>query len=350
MRANGRELMHPKVFWFDPTGEWIMVAVYKDEKRIGFFGSSDLKEWKFLSDFEAEDSTAGKWNSAEFFELAVDGDQQKTRWVLVVNTEPEPDSGKFGPEYFTGDFDGQRFTIDGSQNSLARVDGGSDFFAPLTFSNVPNSDNRRIWLGWMNNWKYAENIPTKPWKGAMSIPREVKLQTIDENIKLIQTPAVELRELRTNRQRFRDRRLTEESNFLRETGLRATSAALIADFEIGDLQKVGFELRRGENEQTIVGYDANKEQLFIDRSRSDHKDFDEAFNGNQRAPLKAKNGRIKLRIFLDRSSVEVFGNDGEAVITTQIFPSEKSEGMALYVRGGEGQLLSLDIWQLQGIW
>lgn len=350
MRANGKELMHPKVFWINSIGEWVMAAVYKDEKRIGIFGSSDLKEWKFLSDFESDDSTEGRWKSPEFFELAVDGDQQETRWVIVVNTEPESGSGKIGPEYFIGNFDGQKFTIDSSQNSSAWVDGGSDFYTPLTFSNVPNSDNRRIWLGWMNNWMYAEKIPTKPWKGALSIPREVKLQTIDEHIKMIQTPLVELRELRTKRQRFRDRRLTEESNFLRETGIKGTSSALIAEFEIGDLQKMGFELRRGENEQTIVGYDANKEQLFIDRSRSGQNDFDAAFNGNESAPLRAKNGRIKLRIFLDRSSIEVFGNEGEAVITTQIFPSEKSEGMALYVRGGEGRLLSLDIWQLQGIW
>lgn len=350
MRVNGREVMNPKVFWFNSIGEWVMAAVYKDERRLGFFGSSDLKEWKFLSDFESEDSTAGKWNSPEFIELAVDGNLQETRWVLVVNTEPAPGSGKFGPEYYIGNFDGQRFKPESSQNSSAWVDGGSDFYAPIAFSNVPSSDNRTIWLGWMNNWKYENMIPTKPWKGAMSILREVKLQTIDEHVKFIQTPVVELRELRTNRHRFRDRRLTEESNFLRETGIKGTSAGLIAEFEIGDLQKMGFELRRGEHEQTIVGYDAVKEVLFIDRSRSGRHDFGAAFNGNESASLKAKNGRIKLRIYLDRSSIEVFGNEGEAVITSQIFPSEKSEGMALYVRGGEGRLLSLDIWQLQGIW
>lgn len=346
MPSNETELMHPKVFWHDSSGKWIMAAVYKDEHRIGFFTSPDLKTWEFLSDFEPEDSTGGGWNSPEFFEAAVDGNNEDMRWVLSVNSEPDNESGQQNIVFFIGEFDGKEFMVDSSDI----LEGGTDFYAPLTFSNIPDSDSRQIWMGWMNNWRYAEKIPVEPWKGAMSTPREVKLKTINERITLVQMPVVELRELRTNRHRFRNRKLTEESNFLRETGISGTSSAMTAEFEIGDMEEMGFELRRGGNERTVVGYDSEKEELFVDRSQSGETGFDDMFTAKVTAPMEAINGHIKLRIFLDRSSVEVFGNDGETVITSQIFPYQNSVGMALYVRGGEGSLLSLDVWQLQSIW
>lgn len=346
MPSNGTELMHPKVFWHNSSSKWIMAAVYKGEQRIGFYTSSDLKKWEFLSDFEPEASTGGGWNSPEIFKVAVNGNNEDIRWVLSLNSEPDNESGQFNMVFFIGEFDGNEFTEDSS----AILEGGTDFYAPLTFSNIPDSDSRQIWMGWMNNWKYAEKIPVEPWKGAMSTPREVKLKTINERIALVQMPVIELRELRTNRHRFRNRKLTEESNFLRETGISGTSTAMTAEFEIGDMEEMGFELRRGGNERTVVGYDSEKEELFVDRSQSGETGFDDMFPAKETAPMEAINGRIKLRIFLDRSSVEVFGNEGETVMTSQIFPSQNSVGMALYVRGGEGRLLSLDVWQLQSIW
>lgn len=347
-------LRDPKVFWHSASSQWIMILAVSDEQKVRFYGSSDLKIWEQLSEFSPDAlpvSSTANWERPEMFNLPVDGDESNKRWVLQVNVDEDAVAGGSGALYFIGEFDGKEFIQNSdSEDNLGWVNYGRDFYGAASFSNIPNSDGRRIWMAWMNNWKYAERIPTSPWKGALTIPREIKLRTIDDEIRLVQQPVVEQRILRTRRHRFRDRNLTEESNFLRETGITGRSAALIAEFQLGTAKKVGFELRRGEDERTIVGYDAENEELFVDRTESGETDFDSTFAERYTAPLKPRSDRVKLRIYLDRSSVEVFGNDGEAVITAQIFPKPGSDGMALYVRGGEAKLQNLDIWQLEKIW
>ncbi len=347
-------LRDPKVFWHDSSEKWIMALAVPEEQKISFYGSPDLKNWEKLSEFASKvrDGTVeADWERPELFELPVDGTESNKRWILQVNVSRDAAAGGSGAFYFVGEFTGEEFREDPEAGGQTRwVNYGRDFYGAISFSNIPGSDNRRIWMGWMNNWEYAENIPTAPWIGALTIPREVQLRTIDGETRMVQQPVVELRSLRAGRHRFRNRNLTEESNFLRETGITGKSAALIAEFEPGNARSVGFELRRGTDERTIVGYDTERKELFVDRTESGNTGFDTTFAGRQTAPLETRDERIKMRIFLDRSSVEVFGNEGEAVITAQIFPDPGSDGMALYIRGGEARLTSLDIWRLESIW
>lgn len=347
---DGEDLSDPSVYWDDKLQQWIMVAAIEGEEKVQFYTSENLTDWTKQQEFGESGNADRLWRSPGLFALPVDGDVSNKKWILHASVE-HPDSGGIGTQYVVGDFDGEQFRSDGNSSENPRwVDHGSDFFAPKRFTNISQNDNRHIWMGWMNNSRYAEDLPTSPWKGALTLPREMMLRTIDGELQLVQQPIVELRELRTNRQRFRKRNLTEESNFLREAGISTASASLVAEFEPNDAKQLGFELRKGSKESTIVAYNAEREELYIDRSSSGNVDFTPSFAERHHAPLKPRDGRIKMRIFLDHSSVVVVGNDGEAVITSQIFPSKESNLMALFVKGETGELVSLDVWRLESIW
>jgi fructan beta-fructosidase len=226
------------------------------------------------------------------------------------------------------------------------IDRGRDFYAVVSWNNLP--DNKRRWIGWMNNWDYGTSIPTSPWRSAQSIPRDVRLETIDEKVQLVQKPIPELRELRQgDSSNNQNGLITAGTTTL---GTRGKALEIIAEFQVGTASQFGFKVRTGTGEETLVGYDAPAAEVFVDRTNSGQSSFSNLFAGRQTAPLPAENGRVKLHIFVDWSSVEVFGGDGQTVITDQIFPMPSSDGLALFAKGGNARLVSLQIWPLQSIW
>jgi fructan beta-fructosidase len=226
------------------------------------------------------------------------------------------------------------------------IDWGRDFYAVNSWNNRP--DNERRWVAWMNNWDYGTSIPTSPWRSAQSIPRDVRLETIDEKVQLVQKPIPELTELRegnscNNQNGFINAGTTPLST-------RGKALEIIAEFKIGTASQFGFKVRTGSGEETLVGYDAPAGQLFVDRTKSGQVAFSSLFPSRETAPLTAENGRVKLHIFVDWSSVEVFGDAGQVSITDQIFPMASSDGLALFANGGNARLVSLQIWPLRSIW
>jgi fructan beta-fructosidase len=225
------------------------------------------------------------------------------------------------------------------------IDRGRDFYAVNSWNNLPN--NERRWIAWMNNWDYGTSIPTSPWRSAQSIPRDVRLETVDDNVQLVQKPIPELRELRQSE--------SNNENMLINAGTSALSTKgkaleIVAEFKVGTASQFGLKVRTGSGEETLVGYDAPAGEVFVDRTNSGQVSFSNLFPGRQTAPLPAENGRVKLHIFVDWSSVEVFGGDGQTVITDQIFPMPSSDGLALFANGGTAKLVSLRTWQLRSIW
>ena len=231
------------------------------------------------------------------------------------------------------------------------IDYGRDFYAVNSWNNLP--DNKRRWIGWMNNWDYGGSIPTSPWRSAQSIPRDVSLETIDGNVQLVQTPIPELGELRQGG--------SNNENMLINSGVTALSAKgdaleIIAEFQVGTASEFGLKVRTGQGEETLVGYNVAAGEVFVDRAKSGQVGFSDLFSYGELfpsrgiAPLAAVNGRVRLHIFVDWSSVEVFGGDGQAVITDQIFPMPSSNGVALFANGGTAKLVSLQIWPLRSIW
>lgn len=238
-----------------------------------------------------------------------------------------------------------------SSKARARwIDYGADYYASVSWSGVPETDGDRLMIGWMSNWLYAGVIPTSPWRSAQSLPRRVKLRTIDGTVQVVQRPAHGVERLRRTQWHVGDMQVDEGTLSLAEHGIEGKALELIAEFEVGDADVVGLKVRTGEGEETLVGYDVASREVFVDRTESGEVDFHPGFAARHAGPLAAEDGRVRLRVFVDWSSVEVFAGDGQTVITDRIFPSPESDGVALFAEGGTARLVSLDVWELASAW
>lgn len=343
-----KDFRDPKVFWHDETSKWIMVLVAGD--RIQFYTSENLKFWSLASEFGSNDgSHAGVWECPDLFELPVDGDPKNKKWVLIISINPGGIYGGSGIQYFVGDFDGINFINDNPPEMVLWADYGMDNYAAVSWSDIPESDGRRIWIGWANNWIYAKKIPTSSWRGIMSIPRELQLANIEgKGIRLVQKPVNELKTIREEKYcRWEGRKISSGNNLLSE--ISGDAFEIISEFEINNTEEgeFGFKLRTGANEATIVGYDISRKTVFVDRTNSGICSFSEVFSGKHSASLDPKNGKVRMRIYVDRSSVELFANDGEVVITDQIFPEELSVGMELYSANDSITLVNMELYHIK---
>ncbi len=348
---NERNFRDPKVIWHEPSGQWVMVVALAAQRKVSFYGSKDLKTWNHLSDFgPAGEPRARNWECPDLFELPVGAEPGATKWVLEVDTGDGAVAGGSGCQYFVGKFDGKSFLNDNPPETTLWVDYGKDFYAAQTWSDVPASDGRRIILGWMNNWRYAAKIPTSPWRGSMTVPRTLSLKRVREGVRLMQEPVRELQSLRTKH--FRAQGTPADANEIlgnRETA--GETLEILVSFEPSTAAEFGLKLRKGPSHETVVGYDAKRQELFVDRSRSGVVDFHEDFAGRHSALLPlGESGRIQMHVLLDTSSVEVFGNGGRVAITDRIFPHPEDRGLEVYSEGGQARVMSLDLWTLQSAW
>ena len=227
------------------------------------------------------------------------------------------------------------------------LDYGKDYYAAVTFNDEP--DGRRIAIGWMSNWNYANATPTSPWRSAMAVPRELGLQTIDGRTQLVSEPVRELRSLRSWWPSYhqRNRTIAQGTTTL---PVRGKALEIDADLRLAGAKRAGLKVRTGNGQETIIGYDAESAEVYVDRTRSGESGFSRDFPGVQRAPLAARNGKVHLHILVDWSSVEVFADKGQTVITDQIFPAADSDGVQLFADGGNARVDSLDIRTLRSSW
>lgn len=339
----------PNVMWDDQREQWVMVVALPRQYKVQFYASDNLVDWEFLSDFGPEGAYDGIWECPDLFPLAIDGDPDNIKWVLHVDINPGSIAGGSGSQYFVGEWNGTEFIPDESISGgdVMWVDYGTDYYAAISWNNIPEDDGRRLWVGWMNNWDYANEIPTYPWRSAQSIPRSVHLETIDDNIKVIQRPVEELQSLRTEYLTLEDIEVPTGSHPLEASG---KAYEFVVEFDPGDSDVVGVKVREGTWEETLIGYDAVNGSVFVDRTNSGEDGFHDGFAQRNDAPAVLRDGKIKLHVFVDWSSVEVFVNDGEAVITNRIFPDPDSQGISLFAEGGNATLQSMDFWTLNSIW
>ncbi|WP_327586180.1 GH32 C-terminal domain-containing protein [Nonomuraea sp. NBC_00507] len=230
------------------------------------------------------------------------------------------------------------------------ADYGKDYYAAVSWENVPGG--KRYMIGWMNNWDYGLSAPTSPWRGAQSVPREMGLRTIDGRIRLTSKPVNNLESLRDKHPATAsDVTVKSTSKPLIGRAVQGKALDIEATFSLQDAERFGLKVRTGAGgEETVIGYDTTTQELYVDRTRSGAVDFNSTFPGVQTAPLKAENGKVKLRILVDWSSVEVFGGSGETVITDQIFPDPASTGVDVFAEGGTATLDHMQAWQLKSIW
>lgn len=344
---GSNEFRDPKLIWHEATRKWIQVVVLAKEKKVSFYGSANLKDWEHLSDFGPAGATGGVWECPDLFQLPVEGLPGRSKWVLIVNINPGAVAGGSGTQYFVGEFDGKTFVSDDPGGEPLWADYGRDFYAAVSWSDMPASDGRRIWIGWMSNWDYANKAPTHPWRSAQSLPRVLRLEKLPEGVRLVQAPVEELRALRADHRHFENFSVSG----LRELeGVSGELLEIEAEIDLGSAEQFAMLTRRGKEEETVVGWRVLNSELFVDRTRSGKSDFAEDFAGVQRAPLALEGGRLKLHVFVDRSSVEVFAQGGRRVITDLIFPRSDSVGFAMRAEGGEARVARLDVWTLRPAW
>lgn len=352
-----RDFRDPKVLWHEQGGKWVMIVSV--DKSVHFYSSANLTEWSFESEFgEGQGSHAAVWECPDLFRLPVDGDKERQKWVLHVSIGDNGETDGSTAQYFIGEFDGHRFSNDDETGGEVRwTDYGQDFYAAVTYSDIPQEDGRCIWLGWTSNWKYPFAGPTEPWKGGMSIPRALELRTgSDGAVKLCQQPIVELKKLREKELLLEQVTVTDRAVKL---DFRGTAYELITEIEWDDaVAAFGLRVRSSqeENEATVIGYEPSAQKVFVDRNQSGQSEFinraGEPFHFGKRfaAPHHAVNKRIKLHAFVDESVIELFVDNGETVFTALVYPSPNSDGIELFASGGAALFRSIYIYKLKSIW
>ncbi|MBD8068721.1 GH32 C-terminal domain-containing protein [Bacillus sp. PS06] len=343
---GGWDFRDPKVVRDEANNRWVMVVSGGD--HIRFFTSTNLIDWKLTDRFGYGDYVrGGVWECPDLFELQVEGTDEK-KWVLMISTGANQKTQGSDAEYFIGELTSEgKFINDNKVGDVLRTDYGKEFYASMSFANMP--DDRRVMLAWMTNWDYPFAFPTNGWKGVLTIPREVGLVKTEEGIRMVQAPIKELQSIRNSLYDTQNKNVnpTNASNLLKEV----TSGAFEIEAEIeipatSRTTEFGFQVREGSTEKTVVGYKVSENQLFVDRSKSGEADFSSLFSTYHEAPLTPKNGRIKLNIFVDDSSIEVFANDGKVVFSDVIFPNPSSRGMSFYTKGGNVNVVSLKVHSL----
>jgi fructan beta-fructosidase len=337
--GNLTDFRDPKVFWHED--HWVMALAAGD--RVLFYISPDLKQWQPSGFFGGGfGSIDGVWETPDLFQLPVSGSD--SRWVLTVGVGSGAYAGGSGTQYFIGDFDGKTFTSENPKETILWMDHGPDFYAPQSWNDEPTGC--RISIAWMSNWSYAREVPSIDWRGAFSLPRELTLVQTEQGIHLCQTPIEELKSLRCSAVQWLDRKILPGMNLLAE--LQKDTFEIVAEFQADSpAEMFGFNVRKSDAQQTTIAYKPKTQELIVDRSNSGLVDFKDGFAANYSAPLKSKDGRIRLHIFVDRCSVEVFANDGLASISALIFPAEEQLGLEVFSSGAATTLNVLTMYKLQ---
>jgi fructan beta-fructosidase len=286
--------------------------------------------------------------------------------VLIINRNPGAPAGGTGVRFLVGHFDGKQFTEAESAGSKLWADYGKDFYATNSFNDMPQGDPRKIWIGWTSNWLYAKDEPTVLWRGAQSIPRTLSLRWVKDPLNpkagvsgaptssgsellMVQTPVRELQSLRGKPFSLKNTTVQDANAKIAKAGVKGETYEIEAEVEPGSATEIGFRLRKGDGVETLVGLVPATNTLFVDRTKSGDVSFSKDFPGRYSTTLQ-NTKRVKLHIFVDRSSVEVFANDGEKVMTDRIYPPPGSTGIELYSNGGAAKVVSLRIWPLASVW
>ena len=341
LTSDARDFRDPKVFWHKETQRWIMLLAVGQEMQI--FSSSNLKDWAFESSFgEGQGAHGGVWECPDLFELPVDGTNEK-KWVLLCNLNPGGPFGGSATQYFVGTFNGKEF-VNESPSQTKWMDWGKDHLATVTWSDAP--DNRRIAIAWMSNWQYANDVPTSQYRSPNSVPRDLSLFTVDGETYLQSAPSPELLALRdvSKKRSFKVNGTRTIKEMIPGNG-GAYEIELTIENQHADV--IGFRLYNDKGEEVDMQYDMKEKKFSMDRRKSGDVGFNENFPMLTWTAIESGKDELKLRLFVDKSSVEAFGDGGRFVMTNQVFPSEPYTHIDFYSKGGAYKVDSFVIYKLK---
>lgn len=326
-----RDFRDPKVIWDTKRKQWVMALAAQD--RAHFYTSKNLKDWTFQSEFGKElGGHGGVWECPDLFPLKVEGSKEE-KWVLIININPGgPNNGSAG-QYFVGDFDGKTFKIDEhftkqlQKEKAAWLDWGKDNYASVSFDNVPQ--DKRIIIGWMSNWEYAQEVPTELWRSSTTVAREVSLKKTKDGYILKNVPVEQLKKYQ-GKPITKKNSLKSENRLITKSDINLSKAVIDLDLKKMNAGKYTFSLKNTLGEEVLFGIDNKTKELFIDRSKSGKTDFGKNYaTPITKAPLNEIYVNAKMKLVIDKTSIEIFFNDGEKVLTEIFFPNENFSELTL---------------------
>ena len=292
-----KDFRDPKVFWYEKGKCWYMIVSADKETR--FYKSKNLKKWTYVSAFgKGLGQQPCQYECPDFFQLPVNGDKKKMKWVMTMNINPGCWFGGSATEYFVGDFDGYKFTCESKPEVTKWMDYGKDHYATVTFDNAP--EGRRVAIAWMSNWQYANQVPTQQYRSGNSIPRDLGLFEYKGETYCSVVPSPEMTAARSKKA---GKKLTESCEMVVNLKGNAT-----------------ITLSNDKGEKVVMNYDAKAETFSMDRTKSGKVDFSKDFAAVTKAPTYGKISQ--LRIFIDKSSIEALDADGKMSMTNLVFPSK----------------------------
>lgn len=318
-----RDFRDPKIFRDEKRQQWVMVLAAQD--RAHFYASKNLKDWAFLSDFGKDvGGHGGVWECPDLFPLKVQGTNEE-KWVLIININPGGPNGGSAAQYFVGDFDGKTFRTDEvftrqlQKEKALWMDWGRDNYASVSFDNVPH--DKRIIIGWMSNWDYAQDVPTDQWRSSATIPRKMKLKKTAEGYTLLNFPVEQLSHYKGKS--VQKKEILNAPKILLKEG-ELDLAKTVLNISLNDL-KAGtytFSAYNKNGEKITFGLNNKEHYLFADRRTSGKTDFKDNFADRiSKAPLAGAYKNASFKILLDKTSLEIFMDNGEKVLTEIFFPN-----------------------------
>lgn len=336
-----RDFRDPKVFWYAPGKHWVMMLAVGQEMQI--YSSGNLKEWKKESSFGAmQGAHGGVWECPDLVELPIEGTKEK-KWVLICNLNPGGPFRGSAAQYFVGSFDGKKF-VNESPTQTKWLDWGKDNYATVTWSNAPAG--RCIALGWMSNWQYANNVPTTQYRSANTLARDLTLYRVGGELYLKSKPSPEIKKARAEEKKIPT--FEVKGNYEVASLLADNKGAYEIEMAIENkgTSKIDFSLMNEKGEKVAMYYDVVRKQFVMDRSASGIVGFSRDFPAVTVAPVR-NTDQIHLRLFIDRSSVEAFGEEGEYVMTNLVFPAEPYNRMVFSSDKGSYIVKSMNVYRLQ---
>ncbi len=322
----------PKVFWYEQTRRWIMVLA--TGQTITFYSSPNLIDWEFESEFgEGNGLHHGVWECPDLFQLSVTGGNEK-KWVLLVSVGDNPDFETGSQtQYFVGEFDGKTFIPDQSSSKL--LDFGKDNYAGVSFSDIPHNDGRRIYVGWMSNWRYANEVPTNGWRGQMTIPRELSLEKIAGEYNVNQLPVKEMVS-------YFDNELVIDEEILHENNKRTyhVESAYVdcaINIEKQSATQLGIVVNHSKQQFTKIEINYNNREIRLVREGSGIINCSPNFSKDQTVKIGDIN-HINLKLIIDSSSIELFINEGQYALTSLIYPDHACESISFSSTDGNVRL------------
>jgi fructan beta-fructosidase len=330
----------PSVSWDEARGRWLMTVSLPMEHKVRFYSSPDLKKWTQLSDFGPAGDVAGAWECPDLLRIP-DEKGSGDMWALKVGLNPGAPQGGSGEQYFLGSFDGTKFTPSGLPGSHGWTNYGKDDYCAISFNGLPPGE-KPILIGWMDNWQYADKLPTSPWRGQMSLPRRLSLLRDEEGLAISQQPVVEA---------VRGKHLAIQQNENGEIKVGEIDKApfeLALQFEPAGERSFGLRIYSDKQHWTEIIFDRENREFSVDRIKSS-KPIAPDFPSKTVAPI-VEGRPYDLKLIVDRSSVEAYAQGGTIAMSNLIFPPSGGVRIVLFSASGKPLSVTGDLWQLRSIW